>query len=303
MKALDLFFAARPMLHLPVWSVYLTSLHYHHKLSGGSFGGEELLVMSLLSLLIAGAYMLNQVTDRETDRLNNKLGFLQKGFLTDTLLTGAYLVVTVAALSVAPFISGTTLAIFVQIAVLGVLYSMPPFRLKDRPVAGMLANAYVFGWLIGLSVMPHITIHNAGLLGWDSPFYFFLSVAAIHVLTTLPDRKGDAVVGKRTIAVVWPRWACLGLALSLLIASALVAFGSGLYELSYVSVVSSIAVFVTTAIPSKRLELLSTKLPILLLTVLAAYWYLWYGLFIVVLIAGTRIYFSKRFGMVYPRLA
>jgi len=33
MKQLDYIFAARPMLLLPVWSIFLVALHYHHELA------------------------------------------------------------------------------------------------------------------------------------------------------------------------------------------------------------------------------------------------------------------------------
>ncbi len=45
MNWLDLIFAARPMFHLPGWSIFLVSLHYHHQISGDSFSVEDIFVL------------------------------------------------------------------------------------------------------------------------------------------------------------------------------------------------------------------------------------------------------------------
>ena len=79
------------MLHLPVWSIYLVSLQYHHRLSGDTFDAGDLLMLSCLTLLTAGAYFINQVHDVETDRVNDKLGFIVGGFLTSRSMTIAWL--------------------------------------------------------------------------------------------------------------------------------------------------------------------------------------------------------------------
>ena len=76
--AADFFFAARPMLHLPIWSVYLVSLHYHNQLSGSKFDLSDLAMLCLLSLMAAAAYYLNQIHDYDSDKINRKLGCMQR---------------------------------------------------------------------------------------------------------------------------------------------------------------------------------------------------------------------------------
>ncbi|KAA3631716.1 MAG: hypothetical protein DWP97_12455 [Calditrichaeota bacterium] len=51
-----------------------------------------------------------------------------------------------------------------------------------------------------------------------------------------------------------------------------------------------------------RILFFAIKFPILLLTMVSAYFFWQYGLFIVVLITATRIYYKKRFNMDYPKL-
>ncbi len=302
MKALDLFFAARPLLHLPLWSVYLVSLHYHLKLSGESFQWNDLLMLLCLSLMAAAAYYVNQIHDHESDRLNQKLGFLQRGYLKEKQLRIFSIVLTVAALAVTLSFSLTVFFIFVQAMCLNYFYSVPPLRLKDRPVGGLMANAYAFGWLVPFTVMPEITLHSSGLLSWGTPFYFFFAVAAVHVLTTIPDRDGDRAEGSITIAVWMHPIASRLLAVTLLAASGVVAWVCGYDILFYVSLFSLVTTLGTFLTASGKPVLLAAKLPILLLTLVAGYHFPAYLSFVVALVILTRIYYARRFAMVYPRL-
>ncbi len=303
MKLLDFIFAARPMLHLPIWSIYLVALYYHHQLSGGRFQWVNAGMLVCLSLLASGAYYLNQVHDRDSDIINRKLGFLQKGFLTERDLMAAYLLVSLVAIGWGLVVSLFIVFIFLQLFVFGYLYSASPFRLKDRPIAGIVVNAYTFGLLVPFTVMPEFTLHNAGLLGWDNPIYFFLAVTSIYLLTTLPDRVGDRATGKRTVAVlVSPRLVML-LALLLMVLGAYVADRSQRNLLTLVALVSTLPVLAALFVRRQKLDLFAAKLPILLLTLVAGYFYPVYLLFVVVLIVLSRIYYKRRFNLMYPKLA
>ncbi|HUV31587.1 MAG TPA: UbiA family prenyltransferase [Acidobacteriota bacterium] len=303
MKILDWFFAARPLLHVPVWSVFLVGLHYHHQLSGGTFQPVDLLLMVSLSLLFAAAFYVNQVFDRESDRINRKGGFLESGLISERAMMASYPLLSILALASTLLLSAVTLVIFLQIVVLALIYSAPPVRLKDRPAGGLFANAYAHGFLVSLAVMPEMTMHNAGLLGWDNPFYFALAVGAVYILTTIPDEKGDRLTGKRTLAVIFGRTGSLVASLVLMLASAYVARESGfflLFSLSAFAAVTIVAALVWRTLAAVRL---AAKLPLLLLTALAGFWYPGYFVFIVALLVGTRIYYKKRFGVVYPKVA
>lgn len=302
MKLLDFVFAARPMLHLPIWSIYLVSLFYHRQLSGDSFRWSDAGMLACLSLLASGAYYLNQMYDQDSDKINRKLGFLQMGLLTERELMGAYVFVSLIAVGWALLCSFFTLIIFLQFFVLGYAYSAPPLRLKDRPVAGLVVNAYTFGFLVPFTVMPQLTFHNTGLLGWDNPIYFFLAVASIYLLTTLPDREGDRATGKRTVAVLVNPRAVKLLAFLLMLLAAYVASRSQRDLLTLMSLVSAFPVLLALFFEGQKYELFAAKFPIFLLTVLAGYFYPGYLLFIVVLVILSRIYYKRRFNQIYPRL-
>ncbi|MCH7691461.1 MAG: UbiA family prenyltransferase [candidate division Zixibacteria bacterium] len=302
MKLLDYIFAARPMLLLPVWSIFLVALHYHHELAEKTFSWPDLLILSCLTILTAGAYYINQVFDIESDKLNSKLGFLQKRLVSAGILMAMYIIFSVLALSAAVFISTTLFIIFLQLLLLSFVYSAPPFRLKDRAVSGLFANAYSFGFLIPISVMPLITQHSAGLMGWDNPFYFFLSVMGVHILTTIPDIKGDKAAGKKTIGLILPLRVALLSAFMSFGGAALVAHYSNFLPLMIIAVIS--ATLALTALVSTNLQIIlaAAKIPILLLTLLAGYFYPIYFLFVVALLFLTRAYYKKRFNVVYPGL-
>ena len=302
MKLLDFVFAARPMLHLPIWSIYLVALFYHRKLSGGHFQWLDVGMLACLSLLASGAYYLNQVYDYDSDKINRKLGFLQVGLLNKKELMAAYLVVSVVAIGGAFFFSFLILVIFLQLFVFGYVYSTPPLRLKDRPFPGLLANAYTFGFLVPFTVMPQLNLHDANRLDWENPTYFFLAVAAVYLLTTLPDRKGDKVVGKRTMAVLLKPTTVKLVAFLLMILAACVAAGSQRNVLVLLSLVSSLPTLAALFVESEKLELFAAKFPILLLTLLAGYFYPGYLVFISVLLISCRIYYRRRLNLTYPKL-
>ena len=151
--------------------------------------------------------------------------------------------------------------------------------------------------------MPNITQHNIGLLGWDNPYYFFLSVLGIHILTTLPDVLGDKKEGKKTIGAVLPRKIAILLALFAFAGATLVAFKSGFTFLIIISAVAASVTLIALIYSVDKIVLLAAKLPILLLTLLAGYFYPVYLLFVVVLILATRAYYKKRFNITYPKLA
>lgn len=303
MKLLNYFFAARPLLHLPVWSVYLVSLHHHQQTLGESFNLWHLATMACLSLMAAGAFYVNQIYDYESDLLNDKLGFLQRDLTSPRGFIIAYLICAVVGALFAAVVSKLMLLIFLQGFVFAWLYSASPFKLKDRPVAGLLANAWCFGFLIPLTVWPPIGLYHYIRHDLIWPCYFFLTVAAVHIMTTLPDRAGDAATEKRTLAVVLPPVIAKALALVLMLGSVALAWWGKEAPLLYLSLFSSLPLMACLGLKSARLELLAAKLPLLLLTLLAGFYYPGYLLFVVALFVGCRIYFLKMFGIIYPKLA
>jgi 4-hydroxybenzoate polyprenyltransferase len=303
MKALDFIFAARPLLHLPIWSVYLVSRQYHSQLSGAPFSWFDLSCLTCLSLLFAGAAYVNQVYDERSDRINDKLGFLQRGFVTSAQLWKGFVIVSVLPLAVAPFMSLVALLVFAQLFILSYTYSAPPLRLKDRPVGGLLANAWSIGFLVSVAVSAKLGLDDVAAMNWRLPCYFFCSVAGTYALTTIADRAGDAATGKRTLAVDYGRGITLAIAAFLFAGAALIAYTDENLVLMYLAMIAFALTIAAASHGSEASVLLAAKLPILLLALPAAWHYPGYAVFVVALLAGTRVYYRRRFGVTYPRLS
>jgi 4-hydroxybenzoate polyprenyltransferase len=291
------------MLHLPVWSIFFVALRYHHELSGESFGRQNLVMLVCLTLLGASACYLNQVYDADSDRLNNKCHFLQRGLVSERALMIGFVATSALALALSLTVSFLAFFICIQLLALGYLYSAPPVRLKDRPIGGFLANAYGIGFLVPFAVFPQMQADTAGLLGWDNPFYFFCAVGSIYILTCVSDQYGDATAGKRTIAVVTGFSVSHILALLLMIVAALCAFQSEFPILMGLALIAAVAIAGALRLKSDSAVRLAAKLPIILLTLLAGWLYPIYLIFVVVLILATRIYYARRLGIHYPELA
>jgi 4-hydroxybenzoate polyprenyltransferase len=303
MRGLDLVFAARPLLHVPLWSIYLVTLHYHHHLSGESFGWTDFGMLAAMSLAAAGAYYLNQVHDLESDRLNAKLGFLQRNLLSERALMSSFLITSLASLGLALVVSKVAFAIVLQAFLLGYAYSAPPLRLKDRAIAGLLANAYGIGFLGSLAVMPDLSMNNLGLLGWDAPYYFACAVGGTYLLTTVPDADGDRQTGKRTAVVLLGARITVSLAAACFVGAACFAAVSHFLPLLVIALAAVSLCVTALYLNSIRSILFSAKAPIVMLALLAS-WYFWgFGLFMIALLLGVRLYYRRRFGLRYPELA
>ncbi len=302
MKILDYIFAARPLLHLPVWSIYLVTLHYHLELSKDSFALSDILMLLALTLATSASYYINQIYDYESDLLNDKLGFLQKEYISFAEIKTLYYLCAAISIGIAFYLSNLAGFLILALIVLGAIYSAPPLRLKDRPISGLLANAIGYGFIVPLTVMPDMTLHNDGLLGWDNPFYFTLTIGAIYLLTTIPDKEGDRKAGKRTLAVILSTPLVKLLALILLIDSVVIAHSSNFLLLVILSAISILILIISLFSESEKILFFAIKMPILLLTLLAGYFFFYYVLFIVALLIGTRLYYRKRFNMDYPKL-
>lgn len=308
MKILDLFFFGRPMLVIPIWTIYLHFLAVTTKCNLFSHylpDSRAIVALAALTLIAEGAYVLNQICDVETDRLNNKLFFLSYGLISLPLAGIYYCFLSLAGLAIAFFFLGELIWMTSILIFLGILYSVPGIRLKDRPLAGLLANAIGFGVIVPLMAVPHR--QQAVFLNWDYvalTLPYLLAVAVGHVLTTVPDHEGDSVFDKNTITVLMGQKGAVRLAFFLAAAAAIVSLVLFNLEMALVAIVTLIMLAILILSSYKpKLVLAACKLPILLLSLLAGWHYPAYLVLLVLTIALTRVYYKKRFGLLYPKLS
>ncbi|MEW5923955.1 MAG: UbiA family prenyltransferase [Candidatus Zixiibacteriota bacterium] len=297
MKVIDFIFAARPMLLMPVWSIYLLAFRLRYPFQ--AWEDANTLALVGLTLAAAGAYYINQIFDYESDRINNKIGFLQHEIISRNQMIAAFLSVSLVAVIITLFSSIFAAFIVLLINLLGLAYSAPPLKLKDRPLGGLLTNAGGFGVLVPLVAMSDLDadIHLVYII-----IYFSLIVAAGYLLTIIPDRKGDTVTGKTTLAAELSNRRIISIGLIMLICSLLVAFLIFDFYIIIVSTVSITLFIIALMAPEENVILVACKLPILLVVIVAGIHYPAFLVFILVLIVLTRLYYRKRFGLIYPRI-
>jgi len=153
----------------------------------------------------------NEYADGETDALTDPTPFSGgSGALVRTGLPASFLRrATVAAFIAAVFVVLVTvrlglgrdaLALLAAIALFGLAYSLPPFALIRRGL-GEVTNAALGGIALPL--------YGVSVVGAPTPatvlvtLPFALVVGCNLLATPWPDRRADATVGKRTLAVRW----------------------------------------------------------------------------------------------------
>ncbi len=302
----DYVFVLRPTLMFPVWTVFLAGhsaqLRFGHSLARLSWqGGWELdyvLVGLLVTLCLGATFVLNQVADMESDRLNNKLFLLATGELSSAhaLMEVALLATLSIGLGFAlkPALGAALMGCF---AVAGVLYSCSPFLCKDRPYAGFICNGlgalgvFCCGWLVRGQAQSAMWLHAL-------PFVFALW--SLYFFTTLPDVEGDRAVGKMTFGVVFGPRMCARLALAAEACTLISSFLLGDWFI-FAPALASLPFFVMAAVKGTvAAGVRTTKLG--LLFVALAYCYLFPGflLLLALVFVACKLYYQHRFHINYP---
>ena len=302
----DYVFILRPTLFFPVWIVFGAGYFTFQPRGVEMALGEHdtiaglWLVGALLTLLMGSAYILNQIIDIPIDRENNKLFLIADGHVP---LRHAYIemvVVALVALAGAFLVRLELGMLFVVIfLVTGILYSVPPFVWKDRPLAGLAAN------FLGAELI-YVCGAWAGGAVEIRPFFYAipcaLAVAAVYLLTTIQDRKGDAVHRKMTFAVKY------GIAATAAMAAVLEFMALGFAWLwhdpimFYPALLSAPFFLIAAWKRDERAAVRAIKFPILLLALTVSLYWVSLLLLLGITYYLAKMYYYMRFGLRYPSL-
>jgi len=254
----------------------------------------------LLVLVIASSFVINQVYDVESDRLNEKNFHLTSGLVRRNEAVAFYVVLCLAALVLALGLSSPARELGVAGLALGFAYSVPPLRLKGKPVVDMLANGLGFGFLafaLGwLALLPY----EGALFLRAAPYA--AAMCAIFLNTTIPDEGGDRRAGDRTTCVVFGPAAVSRSAVLMLAAAAALGFRTGGAQCA-IAAMAALPAFIAVAVePASSVSVIASQfagraffvvvsvaVPPLAIMGGLAYWV-------------TRFYYSRRFGLDYPRM-
>ncbi|MBD3223263.1 MAG: hypothetical protein GF313_00925 [Caldithrix sp.] len=303
---LDYFFVLRPMLFFPGWSTMLAGYFIARKenivyLEPYPFP-QDLLKAFVLMVAFASAmgavFLLNQLTDVKSDRGNKKLFIIANGYIkrSDALRQVALLMVIAFMLTVL-FNEITVAAMVLFLVITGYLYNYPPTAMKDHPWRSLVANAlmgllaFVIGWT-AVNVW-----HNRIFL--DSLPYILLNTA-LYLLTTLPDRDGDRLAAKNTLAVKFGTKRLIYAAVLLYLLTVLSALWQTDFFILFVVTLSA-PFFIHTAVRPKIVTAVrATKFTILMFAIAVCLKFPYYLIVMVGLFFFTRWYFKKRFNYDYP---
>ncbi|MDD3803980.1 MAG: UbiA prenyltransferase family protein [bacterium] len=207
---IDYIFLLRPSIQAALWTFLFAGSYLYLKnaepASPFCYGVTSKMALALLgySLVMGSVYVLNQIRDIDTDRINKKLFLLSERIIP---LKRAYIFALVCAatgfsvfLFFGKFNINTVLLIVVSF-IMGLLYTIKPFEFKRRCCLDMILNSLGYGMvapLIGYEAAGG-ALNSAALI---ATFPYVFSMAAVFINTTLMDYEGDKAVGAKTTGVV-----------------------------------------------------------------------------------------------------
>ena len=317
-KIVDCFFLLRFPLLAPVWTIFILGwiCASGTLMPGGVFSVSPVdiaiwtrlwLILAGFSLIVASIYVVNQIVDIESDRINKKLFLLPHGILT---IRTAWILAFACAgggFAIALQFNRTILMLFVISLLLGIAYNLPPLSLKNHSLGGVIANSlghgaltFLAGWYTayypsGLS--SDITV--AGLIASISPA---LANGAVFLATTIPDAEGDKLTGKKTFYLQYGPRTTSWLSALLCAGACIGAFfmGPHFWVMLLPSVISLVFFLLLAFNCRQDLAFRAFKWPVFLLSASVALFVPTYGILIIVTFFSSRLYYKWRFGIDYP---
>ena len=298
-RILDYFFLLRPSVLIPCWTTLLLGHQYAH----GTMLSRDFPVQAFLlySAVMGGSYILNQLFDIESDRKNKKL-FLLSGNLVPIWAARVEMIFLWSLGTALAWQYQPSFRLLVIISLLlGILYSLPPVKLKGRPIADLVSNSLGYGlvsFLVGYTVSRTLSIDAV-----KHAMPYVLAVGGVFVNTTIVDLEGDRTAGAMTTAVLLGRRAAYVLALLLIVGSLVTAAGFGNYPCLITSILSLPLFVVALLKQDRKWTTASFRVPPALLALIAGLFYPIYLILLAVLLLGMRLYYKRRFGYDYPKVA
>lgn len=178
--------------------------------AGWPAGGAAVFLWAWLACQAANLYVvgLNQLTDAPIDRLNKPKLPLAAGDLTPRVAGALVVAAGAAALLIGVWQSVYLGLTLLAVMALGTVYSLPPWRLKGRPVWAAGSIALARGFVANLGLYLHYRAMLFDGLPMPAPplwaLAFFTGFGLVIALfKDIPDRAGDAHYGVGTLAVRW----------------------------------------------------------------------------------------------------
>lgn len=316
-EILDYIAVIRPMLLVPVWTMLLIGYYRAEMAFTNPNQSEQVqfapfefypqleLVKTFIiySMLMGAVYILNQICDVKTDSVNNKLYLVAKGYVNNRVLK-----IEIAALSMGasffticyfsdkPFYIGL---VFLS-ALLGSIYSLPPFRLKGRAIFDLLTNICGYGFVAFFAGWLSKSKAELNWMAFGAALPYALFVAAAFINTTLPDIEGDRENGDSTTGTLLGVKKSCFLSAFFIILAALISWAIK-DKLALTISLFSLPLFVIMAIRAEiKIVTMTTKVSLLALSVAIGIKMPYYLLLLLGTIVSVKWYYWLRFRVKYP---
>lgn len=309
-KYLDYFFITRPMLFFPGWNTliagYLASVG-ETKFIGVIFTNQYrwyywienlALLMFIFMAAMGSSFILNQLRDIDSDRRNRKLFLIGEKYLSFKSTVWESIILAALSLGLSLWLGyNSFVLIFLFIFITGYLYNFKPFDFKNRPLWGLLLNI-MMGWLAFAMGWSLTSILNIQLI-WMSLPYLFLNTG-LYLLTTIPDKDGDAAAGKQTFCVKFGVKKTI--ALSVYLYGLSMIFGFILKDdIILIIDVLSLYWMIQMAVRKTALSAVkSIKMTIFFFSLIICFKFPTYFLIMVSIFFLTKFYYRQRFNFNYP---
>ncbi|MDQ4022439.1 MAG: UbiA family prenyltransferase [Thermoproteota archaeon] len=169
----------------------------------GSQGNADpfLVIRTVIGSYFLGlaTYVYNDLTDFEVDKINKINRPSVTGKTTKPQLLTIVCIMFGIGLSSTAFINYYTFCISALFTILGIVYSHPKFKLKDKFPLKTVVTA---GGAALLSLLGGASVPNTSVPILYTSLSFFIFYFILSPLGDLGDIKGDRAVGRRTFPVV-----------------------------------------------------------------------------------------------------
>lgn len=293
---LDYIILLRPTLFPPFWLTYLIGTYY----SNSKFGLKSLIGIVIFTFMMGGVYIMNQLIDMESDKINKKLFLLSENYIGKKEAIYYMLILFFISLPFSFFINKNFGFFFLLAFLIGILYSGYPFSFKDRPFLDMLSNGLGYGtlsFLLGWSVNKDISLE-----AYIKTIPYFLAVSAVFLNSTIPDMIGDKISGKITTGVFLGKKKTLFLAFILDILSVISSFFLKDKICLFASLLSLPLFFIVFIKPTKKFILYSIRVNPLFLTIGVIFIYPLFIIPLLIVYLFQKIYYKIRFNINYPSI-
>lgn len=154
------------------------------------------------ALLNAASNVLNQICDREIDRVNKPWRPIPAGAIPLDEAAWLSAALYLAALAVPAFLGWQLFALYAAAALATYLYSAPPFRTKRSPWGANLTIAAARGELLKVAGWAAVSSVAISWEPWIIGAIFFLFLLGATTTKDFADMAGDQAQGCRTLPVL-----------------------------------------------------------------------------------------------------